>query len=88
MDNRVNDIRREISALRTLMLELERSIRDQINRDLDCTEQSLRLMGMRREMVGLIRERDALGGRETCPTITERLRENYRPVGKVLGKRV
>jgi hypothetical protein len=44
-------------------------------------------MGMRREMVSLIRERDALGGRESCPSVTERLLENYRPVGKVLRKR-
>ena len=56
------------------MLEAERSIRDQINRDLDCTDASLRLMDMRREMVSLIRQRDALGGREECPNIAERLR--------------
>ena len=87
MDNRINDIRRQISALRARMLEVEGSIRDQINHDLDCTEASLRLMAMRREMVSLIEERDALGGRETCPNITERLHENYRPVRKGLGKR-
>jgi len=69
------------------MLEIEGSIRDQVNRDLDCTETSLRLMDMRREMMSLIGQRDALGGQETCPNIAERLRENYRPVRKVLGKR-
>ena len=68
------------------MLEAEVSIRDQVNRDLNCTETSVQLMAMRREMVSLIRERDALGGREECPNIAERLRENYRPVRKVLGK--
>jgi hypothetical protein len=88
MDNRLNDIRREISALRADMLKVEGSIRDQIKHDLDCTESSLQLMAMRREMVSLIAERDALGGRETCPNVAERLRENHRPVGKVLGKRV
>jgi len=87
MDNRINNIRREIRDLRVRMLELEGSVRQQVNRDLDCTESSLRLMGMRREMVSLIRERDALGGRESCPSVTERLLENYRPVGKVLRKR-
>jgi len=50
-------------------------------------ETSLRLMEMRREMISLIGQRDALGGQETCPNIAERLRENYRPVRKVLGKR-
>jgi hypothetical protein len=87
MDNKINEIRRKISALRAKMLDIEGSIRDQINRDLDCTDASLRLMDMRRQMVSLIRERDALGGREECPNIAERLRENYRPVGRVLGKR-
>ena len=71
------------------MLEAEGSIRDQINRDLDCTETSLKLMDMRRDMVSLIRERDALGGWEKCPNIEERLRENYRKPGtRVLGKRI
>jgi hypothetical protein len=88
MDNRINDIRRKISDLRADMLSVEASIREQIKRDLDCTQSSLQLMAMRREMITLIAERDALGGRETCPNITERLRENYRPIRKVLGKRV
>jgi len=88
MDNKINEIRRKISGLRAKMLEIEGSIRDQVNRDLDCTEASLQLMEMRRQMVGLIEQRDALGGQESCPNIAERLRENYRPVRKVLGKRV
>src|SRR6202166_3764297 len=44
------------------------------------------LSRMRKEMVSLIGQRDALGGREECPNIAERLRENYRPIRKVLGK--
>jgi hypothetical protein len=87
MDNKINEIRRKISGLRAKMLEIEGSIRDQVNRDLDCTEASLQLMEMRRQMVGLIEQRDALGGQESCPNIAERLRENYRPVRKVLAKR-
>jgi hypothetical protein len=86
MDNKINEIRRKISSLRAKMLEAEGSIRDQVNRDLDCTETSVQLMAMRREMVSLIGQRDALGGREECPNIAERLRRNYRPVRKVLGK--
>jgi hypothetical protein len=86
MDNKINEIRRKISSLRATMLDIEGSIRDQVNGDLDCTETSLQLMEMRKQMVGLIKQRDALGGQETCPNIAERLRENYRPVRKVLGK--
>jgi hypothetical protein len=89
MDNKINEIRRKISVLRAGMLKTEDSIREQINRDLDCTETSLQLMDMRREMVVLIRERNALGGWERCPNIAERLRENYRTPGpRVLGKRI
>jgi hypothetical protein len=87
MDNRINEIRRKISLLRAKMLEVEGAIRDQINRDLDCTESALQLMAMRKEMISLIRERDALGGREACPNIAERLRENYRPASKAQRKR-
>lgn len=86
MDNKVNEIRREINALRAKMLGAEAFIRDQINRDQDCTETSVQLMAMRREMVSLIRHRDALGGREDCPNIAERLRENHRTARKALGK--
>jgi hypothetical protein len=87
MDNRINDIRRKISMLRAEVLDVEATICDQIKHDLDCTESSLRLMEMRKEIIGLIVERDALGGRESCPNITERLRENYRPVRKTAVKR-
>jgi hypothetical protein len=86
MDNKINGIRRKISALRANMLDAEDSIRGEINRDLDCTETSLRLMAMRSEMVSLIAERDALGGREECPNIAERLRPNRGTVRKVFGK--
>jgi hypothetical protein len=87
MDNKLNQTRRKIRALRAEMLRAESLIRDQINRDLDCTETSLRLMAMRRQMVSLILDRDALGGREECPSIAERLRENYRSAAPVVGKR-
>jgi hypothetical protein len=83
MDNRLNELRRKISALRLKMLELAASIRDQINNDRDCTEASLRLMAMRQELAALVREWSLLGGGERLPTIQERLRENYRPVQKL-----
>lgn len=47
-----------------------------------------RLMQMRKDLVLLIRERDALGGSELVPTTKERLSVNHRPNGPgVLGKR-
>jgi hypothetical protein len=56
MDNRLNEVRRKISALRLNMLDMAASIRDQVNHDRDCTESSLRLMGMRQELTALVRE--------------------------------
>jgi len=47
------------------MLEAEVSIRDQVNRDLNCTETSVQLMAMRREMVSLI-EVDPKAGTMDC----------------------
>jgi division protein CdvB (Snf7/Vps24/ESCRT-III family) len=82
MDNKINEIRRKISALRAKMLDVEASIRDQVNRDLDCTEAALALMGMRREITALIDQRNALGGYERLLNVEERLKAGYRPVGR------
>ena len=82
MDNRLNELRRKISALRLNMLDMAASVRDQVNHDRDCTESSLRLMAMRQELTALVREWTLLGGGERLPTIQERLRENYRLVQK------
>jgi hypothetical protein len=82
VDNRLNELRRKISALRLKMLDMAASIRDQVNNDHDCTESSLRLMGMRQELTAFVREWVLLGGGERLPTIQERLRENHRPVQK------
>jgi hypothetical protein len=80
MDNRLNELRRKISALRLKMLDMEAAIRDQVDNDRDCTESALRLMGLRQELTALVREWSLLGGGERLPTIQERLRENYRAV--------
>ena len=82
MDNRLNELRRKISALRLEMLDMEASIRDQVNDDRDCTESALRLMGMRQVLTALVGEWSLLGGGERLPTIQERLRENHRAVQK------
>jgi chorismate mutase len=74
MDNRLNKIRKDMSALRADMLRLEGVIRDQINRDRDCTESTLRLMAMRREICMLVAEWRQLGGIADLPTVEERLK--------------
>jgi hypothetical protein len=80
MDNRLNELGRKISILRLRMLDMEASIRDQVNNDRDCTDSALRLMAMRQELTALVGKWRLLGGGERLPTIQERLRENYRAV--------
>jgi chorismate mutase len=82
MDNRVNQFRRKISALRAEMMGVEAAIRDQINHDLDCTEASLRLMAKRTELLERLGEWKAAGGSNRLPTVGERLKENHRPPEK------
>jgi hypothetical protein len=82
MDNRINEIRRKISALRTEMVSVEDAMRDQIRHDLDSTESALRLMAMRKELAELVSEWRAAGGSEPLPTIQERLKANNRPAQK------
>jgi hypothetical protein len=74
MDNRLNKIRKEMSVLRADMLRAEGAIRDQVNRDQDCTETALRLMAMRAKMTALVREWTRLGGIAHLPTVEERLK--------------
>src|SRR5262249_54104839 len=61
MDNRVNEIRKVIKALRVSMIEAEAIMRDQITRDQDCTFVAQELLKMRTVMAGLVREKEALG---------------------------
>jgi hypothetical protein len=60
------------------MLSLEDAIRIQVNRDEDCSETALRLMDLRRQMIALIGQRNALGGHERVPNVEERLKADYR----------
>jgi chorismate mutase len=82
MDNRINEIRRRISTLRSGMPRVEAIVRDRINHDLDCTEAGMRLMAVRTELASLIAELKAAGGVDPLPTVEERLRANYRPLQK------
>ena len=63
MDNRINEIRKIIRALRVSMREAEAVMREQIARDQDCTFVAEELLKMRAVMSGLVREKEALGDR-------------------------
>lgn len=85
MDNKINEIRRRISTLRAEMTLIEATIRDQVNRDLDCSEASYRLLAMRTEVAELIGRWKAAGGGDRLPTVRERLSRSFgdRPLATV-----
>jgi hypothetical protein len=92
MDNKLNEIRRKISALRLAMLTLEDTISGQVDRDEDCSQAALRLMDMRVQMVTLVKQRNALGGYERLLNVEERLKADYRaatpkPIKGAQGRR-
>ena len=64
MDNRINEIRRQIRALRVSMLEAEAIMHEQINRDEECSFVAGEVLKMRAVMSLLVRERATLGDRE------------------------
>jgi hypothetical protein len=64
MDNRINQIRKQIRSLRVSMLEAEAIMREQINRDEDCSWAASEILAMRNVMSLLVRERTQLGDRE------------------------
>jgi hypothetical protein len=61
MDNRVNKIRKKISALRLDMLATERAMRKEISDGLDCVATATRLMLLRAELTQSVAERRTLG---------------------------
>ena len=82
MDNKLNEIRRKIRFLRSEMLGAEDNIRKQVNRDDDCSEAAVHLMSMRVVMLGLISERNRLGGEERLLNVDERLKLDVRAAGR------
>jgi hypothetical protein len=64
MDNRINEIRRLIRALRVSMKEAEAIMHEQISRDEDCTFVAQEILKMRNVMSLLVRERSMLGDNE------------------------
>lgn len=98
MDNRINEIRRTIRALRVSMLEAEAIMREQVNRDEDCTFVAEEILKMRSVMSLLARERIELGDDEpilvTCLYVPRR-RPSRKPTvdrllqsGNLLAQRV
>ena len=79
MDNRVNEIRKVIKALRVSMMEAEAVMRDQVTRDQDCTFVAQELLKMRAVMSGLVREKEALGDRTPILVSNRTLRPARRP---------
>ncbi|SFH64010.1 hypothetical protein [Bradyrhizobium sp. Gha] len=61
MDNRINELRRTIRALRVSMREAESIMHEQINRDEDCSFVAQEVIKMRSVMSLLVKERTALG---------------------------
>jgi hypothetical protein len=82
MDNKLNEIRRKIRLLRAEMLSAEHNIRKQVNRDEDCSAAAVHLMSMRVTMVGLISERNRLGGEERLLNVDERLKLDVRAASR------
>lgn len=78
MDNKLNEIRRKIRILRAEMLGAEDNIRKQVNRHEDCAVAATHLLAMRAAMVGLISERNRLGGEERLLNVDERLKLDAR----------
>ena len=64
MNNRINEIRKQIRALRVSMLEAEAVMREQIKRDEDCAFVAGEILKMRVVMSRLVAERAELGDRE------------------------
>jgi hypothetical protein len=74
MDNRINEIRRKISALRLEMADIEVSVRELVDREHDCTEKALAQMDLRRKINLLIGEWKAAGGGDVLPNVRDRMR--------------
>ena len=82
MDNKLNEIRRKIRMLRADMLSAEDNIRKQVNRDEDCSVAATHLIAMRAAMVGLVSERNRLGGEERLLNVDERLKLDARAASR------
>jgi predicted RNase H-like nuclease (RuvC/YqgF family) len=73
MDNRVNENRRKISALRSEMSRVEAQMRAEIAGEQDCSSTASRLMALRSEVAELARQRKQLG--DEAPVGTQDVRK-------------
>ena len=64
MDDRISEIRKQIRALRVSMIEAEAVMREQVNRDQECSFVAGEILKMRAVMSLLVRERRSLGDNE------------------------
>jgi hypothetical protein len=80
MDNRISQIRKQIRALRVSMLEAEAIMREQINRDEECSFVAEEILKMRVVMSLLVEERSRLGDRE--PILVNSVVIRHRPAVK------
>ena len=53
------------------MIDLEACVRDLVDRDLDCSESALQLLGLRQDMKRLISDWKAAGGGDLLPNVGE-----------------
>jgi hypothetical protein len=81
MDNRINEIRRKINALRGEMARVEETMRNQINQDLDCTECAP--FDGAADILLLVDEWKVAGGSDRLPTVEERLKSFSRTAPKL-----
>ena len=82
MDNKLSETRRKIRFLRAEMLGADDNIRKQVNRGEDCAEDAMHVMAMRVVMLGLIAERNRLGGEERLLNVDETLKMDCRAASR------
>ena len=80
MDNRLNEIRREMSHLRAEMRRAEAVMHDRVARDQESTEAAVRVLEMRMRLAARVAEWTAMGGLAILPTVEERLKEKREPL--------
>ena len=80
MDNRLNEIRREMSLLRAEMRRAEVVMHDRIARDQESTGAAVRVLEMRMRLAARVAEWTAMGGLAILPTVEERLKEKREPL--------
>jgi len=85
MDNRINELRKQIRALRVSMLEAEAIMREQINRGEDCAFVAGDILKMRGVMSRLVEERAVLGDREPILVSSAHTPRRPRPPRPVIG---